>query len=128
MDENKIERGISFNTSLIKEDEKLYGKYIIATNRKELILELMISIYKTRDISEKDFSTIKGPLKIRPMFLHKDERIESIVFLSMCALLIYSILKLIILENGIDLTVNRVLNSFEFITVGYYEFVDGSIF
>lgn len=126
-EEDVIQLTYSRKIDLIEKQSLLDGKYIIATNRKDLTPKLMVSIYKARDISEKDFSTIKGPLIIRPIFLHKDERIESLVFLSMCALLVYSIIKQMLIEKEMGITVRKALEQFEYIGVSYYEFMDGSI-
>lgn len=116
MDENKI-----------NEDKLLDGKYIIATNRDNLSAKQMVEIYKNRDISEKDFEIVKDTLQLRPIFLHKDKRIESLILLIMCALLIYSILKLTLIEAEIETSVNKTLNKFDNIAVSYYEFIDGSV-
>jgi transposase len=117
----------SIDENKINEDKLLDGKYIIATNRKNLNAKQIFEIYKNRDISEKDFEVLKDTLQLRPIFLHKDIRIESLIFYTMCALLIYSILKLELIEAEIKTSVNKTLNKFDNIMVTYYEFVDGSV-
>jgi transposase len=117
----------SIDENKINEDKLLDGKYIIATNRENLRAKQILEIYKNRDISEKDFELVKDTLQLRPIFLHKDKRIESLIFFMMCALLIYSILKLILLEAEIETSVNKTLNKFDNIVVSYYKFIDGSM-
>ena len=85
-----------------------------------------LGIYKGRDISEKDFTILKGPLQIHPICLQKDERIESLVFIIMCALLVYSIIKMEIVQKELCISINKVMNEFKYFNVRYYEFVDGS--
>ena len=117
----------SIDEDKISEDKLLDGKYIIATNRENLSAKQIVEIYKNRDISEKDFEIIKDTLQLRPIFLHKDKRIESLIFFIMCALLVYSILKIILLEAEIETSVNKTLNKFDNVVVSYYEFIDGSV-
>jgi transposase len=117
----------SIDENKINEDKLLDGKYIIATNRENLSAKQILEIYKNRDISEKDFELLKDTLQLRPIFLHKDKRIESLIFFTMCALLIYSILKLKLLEAEIETSVNKTLNKFDNIVVSYYKFIDGSV-
>ena len=109
------------------EDKLLNGKYIIATNRENLCVKQIVEIYKNRDISEKEFELVKDTLELRPIFLHKDIRIESLIFFIICSLLIYSILKLTLIETEIETSVNKTLNKFANIGVSYYKFIDGSI-
>ena len=59
--------------------------------------------------------------------MHKDNRIESLIFLIMCTLLVYSILKSILLEVEIETSVNNTLNKSDNIVVICYEFIDGSV-
>jgi transposase len=125
-EQNKLELSYTNNNELIAEEEKLDGKYVLVTSRKEMSAEEMVWKYKGRDVSEKDFSVIKGPLQIRPIFLHKDERIESLVLLTMIALLVYCILKMQIIEKEVGVSVNSVLEKFKWIGVIHYEFMDGS--
>lgn len=117
----------SIDEDKVNEDKLLDGKYIIATNRENLVAKQIVEIYKNRDISEKDFELLKDTLELRPIFLHKDNRIESLILLIMCALLIYSILKLELINAEIETSVNKTLNQFDNIVVSYYKFVDGSI-
>lgn len=124
---NEIELNYNIDEEKIKEDTFLDGKYIIATNRMNLSAKEMLKIYKKRDISEKDFEILKDTLNLRPIFLHKDNRIETLVFFIMCALLIYNVIKLILKEAEIETSVNKTLNIFETVIVGYYTFVDDSV-
>ena len=117
----------STNEDKISEDKLLDGKYIIATNRENLSPKQMVEIYKSRDISEKDFEIVKDTLQLRPIFLHKDKRIESLIFFIMCSLLVYSILKLELIEAEIETSVAKTLDKFDNIAVSYYEFIDGSV-
>lgn len=125
---NEVEIKYTISRERISKDSILDGKYMMATNRMEMAAEDMLRDYKTRDISEKNFSILKGTLLVRPIFLQKDERIEVLVFFSMVALLVYSILKLLLIENEIKMSVNNVLYEFKPLGVFGIDFDDGSMY
>ena len=52
--------------------------------------------------------------------------IDNLVFCSVVALPIYYILKLMIIENEVDMSINRVLHDFKKLGVTYLEFIDDS--
>lgn len=101
------------------------GRYMLATNRP-LSEEEMLSHFKRQDRIEKRIRTIKGPIQVRPMFLHKQERIESLVFICMLALLAFSVLEMLTKRAGISMTGERILKQFQTSTVVYTIFKDGS--
>ncbi|MCM1988809.1 IS1634 family transposase [Oceanirhabdus seepicola] len=92
--EGKFGLKYSINQKLIDEDSKLDGKYIIATNNHSLTNEEIFVTYKNRNVCEKDSKLIKGPLELPPIFLKQDTRIESLIFITMLSLLLYSLLNL----------------------------------
>jgi len=54
------------------------GRSLLVTNRP-LSAEEMMKHFKAQDQIEKRNQTLKGPIRIRPIFLHKQERIESLI-------------------------------------------------
>jgi transposase len=102
------------------------GRYLLVTNRP-LSEEEMLEHFKRQDKIEKHIRTFKGPIRIRPIFLHKQERIESLVFICMLALLMYSILEMEAKRAGINMTGESILKQFQTSTVVYTIFKDGSI-
>lgn len=104
----------------------LDGKYILVTNDPRLTPSQMVRRYKQKDAVEKHFRTLKGPLRLRPVFLHRDERIEAWVFVNMLALLTYSILELQCRRRGLPYTARRVLEGFRDWSTVYTWYRDGS--
>ena len=101
------------------------GRYMLGTNRP-LSEEEILSHFKRQDRIEKHIRTFKGPMGVRPMFLHKQERIESLVFICMLALLVFSILEMLAKRASIPMTGERILKQFQTSTVVYTIFKDGS--
>lgn len=101
------------------------GRYMLVTNRP-LSEEEMLSHFKRQDRIEKHIRTFKGPIGVRPMFLHKQERIESLVFICMLALLVFSILEMLAKRASLPMTGEHILKQFQTSTVVYTIFKDGS--
>lgn len=101
------------------------GRYLLVTNRP-LSGEEMLSRFKEQDRIEKRIGVIKGPIRIRPVFLHKQERIESLVFICMVALMVFSILEYWLRQHGIESTGRHLLQQFASVSAVYSYFGDGS--
>lgn len=77
----------------IKEEERsaqLDGKYILVTSLTSSMNEVLQD-YKGMNKMDRRISFLKGPLKIRPVFLQRDDRIKFLVFLNILALMVYSL-------------------------------------
>ena len=104
----------------------LEGKYVLATNAEHLPADDILRIYKGQDKVEKANRTVKGPLRVRPVFLRTDERIEGLVLFTMLALLARSILALQCRRAGLFLTADQVLAEFADLRAIDLSFRDGS--
>jgi len=106
--------GLKFriNQERLVEARVLEGKYVLATNVPHLSADDILCIYKGQDKVEKANRTVKGPLRVRPVFLRTDERIEGLVLFTMLALLVRSILALQCHRAGLPFTVDQVLAEF----------------
>jgi transposase len=71
----------------------LDGRYVLGTNDATLDADAQLATSKRRDVPEKRYALLKGPLAVRPVFLHKQERILSLVFCTMVALLVFALLE-----------------------------------
>ena len=124
-EDGKIALDFIVNPEQLALARERYGRYMLATNRP-LSEEEMLSHFKRQDRIEKHIRTFKGPIGVRPMFLHKQERIESLVFICMLALLVFSILEMLAKRASIPMTGERILKQFQTSTVVYTIFRDGS--
>ena len=86
----------------------------------------MLSRFKGQDRVEKRFSTIKGPIRIRPVFLHNENRIEALVLMCMVALLVFSLLELLVKRVGVEVTGRKLIEQFQGLHAIYTGFADGS--
>lgn len=82
----------------------LDGRYVLGTNDPHLDAAAMLAQAKWRDVPEKRFALIKGPLEVRPVYVHKEGRILGLVFCTMVALLLFSLLELLLQRAGLALS------------------------
>lgn len=103
------------------------GRYLLGTNDFDLSADEMLTRFKKQEVVERRIKVVKGPIRIRPMFLHKEERIEGLVFVAMLALLVYTILEMLCRRAGRWITARQVLEKFELLGAIYLQFGDGSV-
>jgi transposase len=65
--------------------EQLDGCYLLKTNRKDLTGDELWRIYALLTRAENAFRDMKSPLAERPIFHHRQERVESHIFLCVLA-------------------------------------------
>jgi transposase len=65
--------------------EKLDGSYLLKTDREELSADEAWRIYTLLTRAEAAFRTLKSPLGERPIFHHKEGRVEAHIFLCVLA-------------------------------------------
>lgn len=106
--------------------QQLDGKYVLATNASHLNADEAMVYFKGQDKVEKSMAVVKGPLQVRPVFLHSDERIEVLVFFNLVALLVRAILRARLKQVGLNYSVDRVLLEFAPLSAVYQQFTDGS--
>ena len=116
----------SLNQELLAQAEAVDGRYLLGTNDAALSACQMLTLFKQQEVVERRFKIIKGPIRIRPLFLHKEERVESLLFVAMLALLVYSILEILCRRAGEQTTARQVLQRFERLAAVYIQFSDGS--
>lgn len=105
----------------------LDGRYVLGTNDPNLDPEAMLASAKQHDVPEKRFALVKGPLAVRPVYLHKQERLQALVFCTMVALLVFALLELLAHRAGFAASGHALLTQFASLAVLILVLHDGSI-
>lgn len=103
------------------------GRYLLVTDHPTLSSVEMLQIYKDKDQIEKRFQVTKQVLLVRPIYLHKDERIEAMLLVNMIALLVYSLVERRCRRNGLQITARQLLYEFAPLHVIETRCWDGSV-
>jgi len=72
----------------------LAGRYVLGTTAPTLDAAAILRLAKQRAVPEKRFALLKGPLAVRPLFVHKQERVLGLVWSTLVALLLFALLDL----------------------------------
>jgi len=106
--------------------QALDGKYLLGTNALHLSASEALTHFKAQDAVEKSNAHLKGPLRVRPVYLHNDQRIEGLMFVTLLALLVCALLELRCRRAGLPYSANRVLQAFASLHATDQTFVDDS--
>jgi Domain of unknown function (DUF4277) len=104
----------------------LDGRYALGTNDLRLTADAQLATSKRRDVPEKRYALLKGPLAVRPVFLHRQERIVSLVGCTMVALLVFALLEWVARRAGERDSGPTLLARFAELRVLVLHFHDGS--
>jgi transposase len=100
--------------------EKLDGSYLLKTDRHDLTADEAWRIYTLLTRSEAAFRTLKSPLAERPIFHHKEARVEAHIFLCVLAYHLLVSIEKTLLDAGIHTswaTVRETLKTHQLNTV-----------
>lgn len=73
--------------------ERLDGRYCLVTNERTLSADELFAAYKRQHLIESRFADFKGPLQVRPVFLHSNRRIAALLAVISLALLLYGLIE-----------------------------------
>jgi transposase len=102
------------------------GRYLLVTNDNNLSHPQMLALYRKKDAVEKRFEVSKQDLKIRPLYVHSDERIQAMLLINLIALLVYSLLERQAEQYGLCLTARQIIARLSTLQVQLIEAWDGS--
>jgi transposase len=77
----------------ISKAERLDGRYCLVTNERQLSADELFAAYKRQHLIETRFTDFKGPLQVRPVFLHSNKRIAALLAIISLALLLYGLIE-----------------------------------
>src|SRR5450756_2596007 len=81
--------------------EKLDGSYLLKTDRGDLSADEAWRIYTLLTRAEAAFQTLKSPLGERPIFHHKEGRVEAHIFLCVLAYYLLISIEKTLLNQGV---------------------------
>lgn len=103
------------------------GRYLLVTNHPDLTPQQIFQRYCQKDGVEKDFTVCKHDLRVSPIYLHKDQRIQAMLLLNMLALLTYTILERQLRRGGLQLTTRRLIQQLQDLAIIETHCRDGSV-
>ncbi len=79
----------------LAEAERRDGLYALVTNMspRQCSADRLLALYKDQALSERAHHFLKGPLAVRPVFLHSNRRAAALVAVCSIALLVYGLVE-----------------------------------
>jgi len=117
----------AINREALLSEMRKDGRYLLVTNDPSLTPSRMLALYRQKDGVEKRILVCKQDLKVSPIYLHKDERIQGMLLVHKLALLTYSLLERQMRRHGLEMTLRRLIARLEDLTVIETYCWDGSV-
>jgi len=124
--EGKFNLGWCLDGDALQAAVRRDGRYLLVTNDFSLSYPQMLALNRKNDAVEKRFEVCKQDLKVRPLFVHSDERIQARLLINMIALLVYSLLECQAEQHGLCLTARQMIARISTLQVQLIEAWDGS--
>jgi transposase len=77
--EGKIRLEWWIDANVLQAAQRLDGRFLLVTNDFSLSYPQMLALYRKKDAVEKRFEVCKQDLKVRPLHVHSDERIQAML-------------------------------------------------
>jgi transposase len=129
--DGRLELVYAINETLLTQIEKRDGLYPVVTNvydQKYSTEELFLRTRRKYSV-EQPMRYLKSKIKIRPVFLHIEERIRGLALVTFIALMAYCILEHLAKENvNPKATTHQLMKEFAGIVFSEGEMLDGTCF
>jgi transposase len=122
----KVCLAVWIDANALQAAEHQDGRFLLVTNDPSLAYPQMLALYRQKDAVEKRFEVAKQDLKVRPLFVHSDERLRALLLVNLIALLAYSLLERQAQQHGLALTTRRIIDRLSTLQVEIIEAWDGS--
>ena len=117
-DHGRLSFEYSIDEDELKSASKLDGKYVLATTLQGWGAEKVFETYRSRYLVEARMRNMKSEIAVRPIFLHDEGRIRALVFVSILALMVYSLIEVLARRSGMErMTTRRLLFVFRKMSV-----------
>ena len=85
----------TFDEKTLQQDEQYDGYSVVVTTvpQSKGSADALFTKFKRQSYSEQINRGFKGPLAVRPVFLHTPQRVEALVFLMIAVLMLYYLLQ-----------------------------------
>jgi len=90
-----------WDKAALQRQARLDGIYLLGTTLMEHPMGAVFRLFKEQHYCESANKDLKGPLRIRPIFIQNQARIESLIFILFLALMVYMLIERWY-RNGVD--------------------------
>jgi transposase len=99
------------NAKSLGDEQRIEGKYVIATSESALGVREIVAIYKDLSDVERGFRQLKDVLAMRPIYHQIESRVKAHIFVAAWALLVQRLLHRRLEEAGMDISAERAMQA-----------------
>ena len=99
------------NTKSLANEQRIEGKYVIATSEPALSVLEVVAIYKELSDVERGFRRLKDVLAMRPIYHQIEPRVKAHIFVAALALLVQRLLHRRLEDAAIDFSPERAMQA-----------------
>ena len=104
----------------------LDGRYFIITSMPpSYTADAVLDAYKRRDVCEQAMRIMKSDLKVRPIFLHNDNRVAALAYITVFALMVFTLLSALAKRLDLGTTARHLFDRFWTVTFVKIRQLDG---
>ena len=104
----------------------LDGRYLIITSMPQSYdADRVLEAYKRRDVCEQAMRILKTDLKVRPIFLHNENRVAALAYITVFALMVVTLLGALARRLGLGTTARHIFDRFWTVTFVKIRQLDG---
>jgi transposase len=103
-------------------EQRIEGKYVIATSEKALSVRDAVAMYKELSEVESGFRQLKDVMAMRPIYHQIETRVKAHIFVAALALLIQRLLHRRLEEAGVDLSPARAMQALSTVRLVRFRF------
>lgn len=92
-DGKAISLAYKWDEAALEKEARWDGIYLLGTTLMEHPMGTVFGLFKEQHYSESANKDLKGPLRIRPVFLQNQARIEAVIFILFLALMVYMLIE-----------------------------------
>lgn len=97
----------------LQREKRLEGKYVVASNEKDVTAQEAVAWYKQLTEVERGFRHLKDVLALRPIYHQSERRVRAHIFVAALALLLQTLLERRVQEAGVNLSASEALQAVE---------------
>lgn len=125
-DDSVTAMAVGMDVGAYREREGLDGRYFIITSMPDDYgADRVLEAYKRRDVCEQAMRILKTDLKVRPIFLHRDNRVAALAYLTVFALMVFTLLSALAKRLDLGTTARHVFDLFWTVTFVRIRQLDG---
>lgn len=125
--DGNLELAFQLNEERLAQAEVRNVRYLLGTHDFDPCADEMLTPFKKQKVVERPVKVVKGPIRVRRIFLHEEGHVEGLIFVAMLALLVYATVEMLSCNASQWMTILQMVEKFELLGAVCLRFGDVSV-